>query len=473
MTICINNDLQKKFVAPALPVPPLEYDQRYATDLIRVLRLYFNQIDNFQNAVAGILNGTACEGDMNALPVSIGGTNVDAFNRLRVSNPLTLFDSSHRYADNNLWASSITGTAAATFSADEGLVNLTVGTASGDQIIRETVKIFSYQPGKSLLVMNTFVMGTAKANLRQRVGYYGAANGMYFERDGTSLYFVERSAVTGSVVNTRVAQQDWNQDTLDGSGSVSNPSGLTLDASKAQILYMDVEWLGLGTVRMGFIINGVFVPAHNFNHANLVSTTYITTASLPLRYEMTNTAATASASTLKQVCSTVISEGGYELRGAQLSIGNTITSPRSLTTAGTFYPVVSIRLKSTRLDAIVILTAISILGITNNANYKWEVVASGSTTGGTWVSAGTNSAVEYNITGTAFSSTGGRILATGFFQGSNQGSNTIDILKAALFSFQLERQPFTATPYELTLACTAASNGDQVLASLDWEEISR
>jgi hypothetical protein len=97
------------------------------------------------------------------------------------------------------------------------------------------------------------------------------------------------------------------------------------------------------------------------------------------------------------------------------------------------------------------LTAVSILGITNNANYKWEVVASGTTTGGTWVSAGTNSAVEYNITGTSFSSTGGRILATGFFQGSNQGSNSVDILKEALFASQLERNPFTSTAYELTL----------------------
>ena len=453
--------------APALPFAPVQYDRTYHDTLNNILRQYFNTLDNLigQLTLMATTDGS--------IPVALGGTNLDAFGRLRVSNPLTLFDSSHRYADNNLWASSITGTAAATFSADEGLVNLTVGTANGDQIIRETTKVFSYQPGKSLLVMNTFVMGTAKANLRQRVGYYGVANGMYFERDGTSLYFVERSSVTGSVVNTRVAQQDWNQDTLDGSGSVSNPSGLTLDASKAQILYMDVEWLGLGTVRMGFIIDGVFIPAHNFNHANIITTTYITTASLPLRYEMTNTAATASASTLKQVCSTVISEGGYELRGAQLSAGNTITSPRTLTTAGTFYPVVSIRLKSTRLDAVVILTAISILGISNNANYKWEVVASGTTTGGTWVSAGTNSAVEYNITGSSFAVGTGRILATGFFQGSNQGSNSVDILKEALFASQLEREPFTATPYELTLACTAAANGNQVLGSMDWEEISR
>lgn len=406
---------------------------------------------------------------MTPLPVSIGGTNLDAFGRLRVSNPLTLFDSSHRYADNNLWANSITGTAAATFSATEGLVNLTVGTASGDQIIRETIKVFSYQPGKSLLVMSTFVFGAAKANLRQRVGYYGADNGLYFEREGSDLYFVERSSVTGVLTNTRVAQADWNQDPLNGTG----PSGITLDSSKAQILYMDIEWLGLGTCRMGFIINGAFVPAHNFNHANLVNTTYITTASLPLRYEMTNLGITGSSSTLKQVCSTVISEGGYELRGAQSQAGTSITSPRTLTTAGTFYPVVSIRLKTTRLDAIVILTAISILGITNNANYKWEVVASGTTTGGAWVSSGANSAVEYNITGTSFATGTGRVLASGFFQGSNQGSNSVDILKEALFTTQLERDSFTATAYEITLVCAAAANGNQVLASMDWEEISR
>lgn len=401
--------------------------------------------------------------------VSIGGTNVDAFNRMRVSNPLTLFDSSHRYADNNLWVNSLTGTASTTFNASQGLIDITIGTANGDQVIRETTKVFAYQPGKSLLVMSTFVMAATKTNLRQRVGYYGADNGMYLEQAGSLVYFVERSLVTGVVTETRVAQANWNQDPLNGTG----PSGITLDLSKAQILYMDIEWLGLGTVRMGFIIDGVFVPAHNFNHANIITSTYITTASLPLRYEIANTGVTASSSTMKQVCSTVISEGGYELRGLQQAIGTSITAPRTLTTAGTLYPVVSIRLKTTRLDGIVILTALSILGISNNANYKWQVVASGTTTGGTWVSAGTNSCVEYNLTGTAFTIGTGRVLASGYFQGSNQGTTSIDILKQALFAFQLERNPFTATPYELTILVTAASNGDQVHASMDWEEISR
>ena len=461
MTLIVTSEFElNRVVAPRLPTAPPEYEKRYHDQFADVLRLYFNRLDNILGQLVATLD---------ALPVEITGTNLDAFGRLRVSNPFTLFDSSHRYADNNLWATSTTGTAAATFNQDEGLVNLTVGTASGDQIIRETIKVFAYQPGKSLLVMSTFVLGDAKAGLRQRVGYYGAANGIYFERDGTTNYMVERSSVTGVLTNTRVAQANWNQDPLDGTG----PSGLTLDSSKAQILYMDVEWLGLGTVRTGFIINGAFVPAHNFNHANLVTTTYITTASLPLRYEMTNTAATTGASTLKQVCSTVISEGGYQLAGRQQSIGTAINSPRTLTTAATFYPVVSLRLKTTRLDGIAILTALSLLGITNNANYEWRVVAGGATTAGTWVSAGTNACVEYNITGTAFTTGTGRVLASGFFQGSNQGSTSVDILKQALFAFQLEREPFTATAYELTLICTAAANNDQVLASLDWEEISR
>ena len=457
MTIWAN--IIKRFKAPALPLPTRTYDPQYFDTLLSVLRIYFNQLDNLLERIV--------DGSATTVPVSIGGTNVDAFGRLRVSSPLTLFDSSHRFSDNNLWVNDTAGTFTVAFNASQGLVDLTVGTASGDKILRETTKVFSYQPGKSLLVMSTFVMAPTKTGLRQRVGYFGASNGLYLEQNGSSVSFVERSFVTGATTNTPVAQADWNQDPLNGTG----PSGITLDLSKAQILYMDIEWLGLGTCRLGFIIDGVFVPAHNFNHANLITSTYITTASLPLRYEIENVAGTGSSSTMKQVCSTVISEGGYELRGLQQAIGTDILTPRTLTTAGTLYPVISIRLKSTRLDGIVILTALSIMGITNNANYQWRVVATGTTTGGAWVSAGASSAVEYNITGTATS--GGRILGSGYFQGSNQGSSTIDILKEALFSFQLERNTFTATAYELTLECTGSGANNELHASMDWEEISR
>jgi hypothetical protein len=391
----------------------------------------------------------------------------DIFGRQRVSTPLTLFDSTHRYKDNGLWTTATTGTASATFNANQGLVDLVVDNSINSEVVRETTKVFSYQPGKSLLVLNTFVMQAKKTGLRQRVGYYNDYNGIYFEVNNSTVNFVERSYVSGGLAETRVAQSSWNGDKLDGTG----PSGLTLDTSKAQIFWMDIEWLGVGSVRTGFIINGQIIVCHIFNHANLISSTYITTASLPLRYEIKNTAATSGSSTLKQICSTVISEGGYELRGLQQSIGTPINAPSSLAVAGTYYPIISIKLKSTALDGIVILTALSMMGIGNGINYSWQVIVSGTTTGGSWISAGTNSAVEYNISGTSF--TGGRILASGFLNSSNQGSPSIDILKEALFKFQLERNGLTSTPYELTLAVTAGSNNQNIFASLDWEEISR
>jgi len=396
----------------------------------------------------------------------------DAFGRMRTSSPLTLFDSSHRYADNNLFSTLTGGTtttsASAVFNQNQGLVELKVDALSGSKVYRETTKVFSYQPGKSLQILNTFTFNSAKSGLRQRVGYYGNDNGIYLELDDNTLYMVERSLVTGSVTSTRVAQADWNVDRLDGSG----PSGIILDISKAQIMFTDIEWLGLGTVRTGFVINGQFVPCHYFQHANIISTTYITTASLPIRYEIENKSATSGSSVLKQVCSTVISEGGYELRGLQQAVGTSITAPKALATAGTLYPVITIRLKSTRLDGIVILTALSIMG-TGTGIYNWQVITSGVTSGGsgTWVSAGSTSCVEYKLDATAI--TGGRILASGFLTSNAQGSTSIDILKEALFKFQLERNSFTGEAYELTLAVTASTNTELVYGSMDWEEISR
>jgi hypothetical protein len=397
----------------------------------------------------------------------------DAFGRTRTSSPLTLFDSSHRYADNNLWATLTGGTtttsASAEFVQTQGLVELKVDSLSGSRVYRETTKVFAYQPGKSLQLLNTFTFNPAKTNLRQRVGYFGVDNGIYLELDDTTLYMVERSITSGSLSSTRIPQSQWNVDRLDGSGK----SGITLDITKAQILWADIEWLGLGTVRTGFVINGQFVPCHYFHHANIIDSTYITTASLPLRYEIENKAATSGPSKLKQVCSTVISEGGYELRGLQQAAGTAITAPKALATLGTFYPVVSIRLKSTpinRLDGIVILTALSIMGV-NTGIYKWQVIASGTTSGGTWTDAGVNSCVEYKLDGTGVS--GGRVLASGYLTSNAQGATSIDILKEALFKFQLERNSFTNTPYELTLAVTASTNTEVVHGSLDWEEISR
>ena len=433
----------------------------------------WNDLDRFYRFVGSTTGttttGTTTTGFPVPIEVTLPATSSDAFGRLRVSNPFTLFDSSHRFDDNDLWSTATVTGGTAVFNANQGLVDLNVTASSGSSVTRETIKVFSYQPGKSLLVLNTFVMGAAKTGLTQRIGYYGADNGFYLEQAGSAIAFVERSIVTGSLVNTPVLQANWNGDKLDGTGA----SGYTLDLTKAQIYWMDVEWLGVGSVRMGFIINGQFIICHTFNHANLITSTYITSASLPLRYEIFNTAATSGASTLKQICSTVISEGGYELRGSQQAISTPITTARTFAVAGTYYPIVSIRLQSTRLDAIVIATAISFLGTGNGKNYQWRVVNGAITTGGSWLNAPGDSSVQYNLTGSSV--TGGRILASGFVNSSNQGSPSLNILKEALFANQLERNALTGVAFELTfeVAVGTTSGGEGAFASIDWEEVSR
>jgi len=399
-----------------------------------------------------------------------GTTSNDAFGRLRVSNPYTLFESSHRYVDNGEWVESTAAGGSSAFNADAGLLDMTVTTASGSQVLRETKKVFNYQPGKSLLAILSFNFEEAKNNLRQRIGYFGAENGLYLELNSTNEpSFVKRSSVTGSLVNTEVSKTDWNIDTLDGNG----PSGITLDLSKVQIVWFDFEWLGSGTVRCGFVIDGVFIHCHSFQHANVTSGTYITTACLPLRVELTNTDTTASSSTLKQICTTVISEGGYEIRGNAAEAKLPIGSPRDLTVASTVYPLISLRLKSTRLDGIAILDSLNVLGISNNANYCWEIVQGGTTSGGTWVTNSSSSLVEYNITATSYSLGAGEVLTAGYSVGSNQGSTTSELHRDNLFEYQLERNSFTSTPVELILVASSDVAGADVLASLGWQETNR
>lgn len=404
-------------------------------------------------------------------PANPSGVAVDAFGRARMSTPLTLFDSSHRYRDNGLWSTSNTSGTTYSFNANAGLIELNLGTTANQEIIRETTKVFSYQPGKSLQILSTVVMSPPKPNLRQRIGYFGANNGVYLEANGTNLAWVERSWSNGSLSETRAEQANWNIDTLLGNVP-SSPSKLTLDMSKAQIVFNDIEWLGLGTVRCGFVIDGRLIHCHSFHHANYITTTYMTTGSLPLRYEIKNTGTTASNSTIKQVCSTVISEGGYELRGDQRSVGTPVQTPKNLATAGTYYPIVSLQLKSNFLDAIVILTAISLLGINSNpCSVAWRVYRGATLTSPSWTPGDASSAVEYDTAATGLS--GGQVLAQGYIGITNQASQTIDILKEALFKFQLQRNGLTGTPEPLTIAMSGSVNTISALASMDWEEISR
>src|SRR6056300_641933 len=304
--------------------------------------------------------------NVNVEPTTIGpgdGSNAyDAFGRLRVSNPLTIFDSKNVLSKNSLFDESTTGSATVTYTANKSTVNLNCTEASGDKVIRQSKRVMSYQPGKSLLIFNTFVMHTQTENLEQRVGTFDANNGIFFEDTGTGYQIVRRSYTSGSSVDDPITQANWNGDKLDGTGA----SGYTLDPTKASILFTDYEWLGMGSVRVGFVIDGKFIVAHTFLNANNLDTVYMQTANLPIRYEIETTGTIGGAAALQQVCSTTMIEGGYAPGGIRQSIGTASLGGVNLTTAGTYYNLATIRLKSSRPYAVIVPIDIAASAISNS-----------------------------------------------------------------------------------------------------------
>jgi hypothetical protein len=401
----------------------------------------------------------------------------DSFGRLRVSNPQTLFDTQARYYDHEQFASNTVGGGNVVYNANSSTFNLNVTNGSTDSVIRETYRVFPYQPGKSLLILTTFCMNESKTNLRQRVGYFGANNGIYFEDNGGTFYMVIRSSSSGVIVEDRIPQNQWNGDRLDGSDGPNNLSGIDLDPALVQIFWTDIEWLGVGSVRTGFVIDGNFYVCHTFNHANTPSTltannttTYMTTATLPLRYEITNTAGTTGSSTLRQICSSVISEGGYQLSGSgnPKSASHLIGSPVVLPNDNSFKPVISIRLKSTNLDAVVIPINYSLVPVAGNI-FQYRVYKKAITTGGSWVSSAADSSVEYNLSPTTLVS--GDIAEQTFLNSTNQSAGA-PVQQVFGFTYQLERDSFTGVAYEYVITMATTGQNQNVYASIEWQEIT-
>jgi hypothetical protein len=321
----------------------------------------------------------------------------------------------------------------------------------------------SYQPGKSLLILNTFVMNAQEENLEQRIGTFDANNGIFFEDTGTGYQIVRRTYVTGSAVDNDVAQSSWNGDKLDGTGA----SGYTLDPTKATIMFTDYEWLGMGAVRVGFVIDGKFIVAHTFLNANNLTTVYMQTANLPIRYEIETTGTISGAAVLQQVCSTAIIEGGYAPEGLRQSIGTASLGGVNLTTAGTYYNLATIRIKSGRPYAVIIPIDIAASAI-SNSDFQIELrVNATPSTAFSYTSYSDN--VEYDLTGTK-TITGGTIVGQAYLSG--KGANNLQFSREGFnFAYQLG-QTIAGASDTITLCAKGGSNGDDICGTLKWVDLT-
>ena len=388
----------------------------------------------------------------------------DAFGRLRVSQVQTLFDSKQLvdaqplyFDDQQTTGSGTTSTYTAAKTASVMAVsNLTAGTR-----VRQTFRRFNYQPGKSQLAYITFTGQAPQTGITRRVGLFDQNNGVFLEQTSAGMFFVIRNA---TVDTTRIPQSQWNVDKCNGTGE----SRVNIDLSKSQILTIDFEWLGVGIVRWGFVVAGVFVTAHVQSHSNVVTQVYHANPNLPIRYEISNSG-TGPIATFDAICSSVMSEGGIQKTGVERSIDRGTAGFTTLNDAN-LYPTIGLRLKSTHLMGTIDLNGFSLL-CTSTAAYRY-VLCLRPTLAGTAVTWSdlANSCLQYSTPGNGSTVSGeGTAIRSGY---ENTGATATPASVQNIGGFLTIGSLIDGTPTELWL-CVQRLTGttETFYPVISWSEL--
>lgn len=396
-----------------------------------------------------------------SLVTSVSNRNKDAFGNQRVSQQHCIFDSKTIGESGSLyWTYSTSLGGTGIFETNQSLIRLQVPATSGAFAIRQTRQYMNYQPGRGQLIKMTAVMDTPKSNLVQRIGYYDDSDGVFIEQSGlSSLAWVLRSSTSGISTEQRIVQSGWNVDTFNGSGISSQ----TIDVTKGNIYWIDLQWLGVGTARCGFgTADGHLSIAHKFESANKNTSVYMRTGSLPLRYEIRNAGTTSGQSSLKSICSAVFSEGGFDPIGLIVSKNNG-TTLRSVNAA---VPMLSVRLKQACNRATIIPLGVT-AALTSADTILCEVVIGVQPSGGTWVDNGNGTCSEYNITATAVPSSY-TIIDSFYMQGNT--NRTID--RDLRSSLKVVANDLIGTSDAVTIILRSLTGAANCAASLVWKEIT-
>ena len=393
---------------------------------------------------------------------------IDSFNRFRVSNPKTIFDSKQIFDNAPLfWDDSEEsgGSTSSTHSVAQASSTLAVGATTAGLRTRQTFRRFNYQPGKSQQVFMTGVLDASGGGtgITRRLGLFDDNNGLFFEDDEGTVKVVVRSKVTGSVVNTKIAQSSWNLDVMDGTG----PSGVNIDWAKAQIFTLDFEWLGVGRQRFGVVIAGVIIYCHQFLNANALTTVYMSTPNLPLRYQIDNDG-NGAASSLVHLCSTVVSEGGQDELGI-LRYKSTEGTHVDCGTENTIYAIIGIRLKAAAIGATVKIIAGTLAEHAGTKNVEW-ILKFNPTVAGTFTFADETNSVVQTVKGASTNTvTGGTNIMGGHFSTDKKGgSEGIAIDDVLLLGAKIDG---TVDEIVLCVRPIGGSSAIDVEGSLTWREL--
>ena len=417
---------------------------------------------------------------------NVEGT-LDAFSRLRVSYPTTLLDirfpgqtdGSANFLKNNL---QISNTSSGSYTGTYGNSKLVINALGAGYYISQSRNYCTYQPGKSLLFMASGVLYPGNANYTTRIGYFDnvvpltnplvVRNGLYFEHSG-GVYSVNIKNNT----TTTIVQADWNIDKLNGTGL----SGLTLDFTKTQLFVMDMEWLGVGRVRFGFYVYGKIQYCHQITNINILTAPYTNSINLPICYSIHNSSATVTpANNFTQICSTVISEGGYSPLGRPFSISTGSPTPVQIA-ANVEEPILFLRGNVANPNyhhQNIIPTGLSMICSATNdlILYKLEYFLAGTYIGTQPTWSNVNSA--YSVAqyapnlATGYNNTNAITLDQGYFYG--RGTHTFSSL-GDVFTNQVLQMTSNITNDSDILVLTAtfvsSSGSTNVFGTISWQEL--
>ena len=392
--------------------------------------------------------------EANPVPTYETNVNRDSFGRSRVSNINNIFESTHVNSEQTeFWDFKLLGGGAKTYVPQKSQIELTVGTASGDLAMRQTMNYFHYAAGQSMIIRFTGVLGAGKASVQKGFGYVDDNNGLMFRTTDTTFEVVTRSDTSGVVVDTAISQASFNGDKLDGTGD----SGFTIDLDQTQIFEINYQWLGVGDAKFYVHINGIQILLHTFHNANINNTVYMRTPHLPIRYGVRNTGITASATTVTQICTQIANEGNAIVGDTVSSVDRDI-DVKALNTTD-FRPVISMRVKAGE-SAIIVPTSIGTLVKTSD-DIIVHIYVDAVITGGTWVS--DSQFVEKDVSATAVS--GGTKIGSYYI--SKQGRSADQLLDS---KFRLGEY-IDGTKQTITVAMKSVATNANVLASISFKEL--
>lgn len=391
---------------------------------------------------------------------------LDSFGRSRMSTPASIFDSKQVYDNQPLLFSQYTsGGGGITYNNSRSSSSLTTGLTSGDRALRQTKRYFNYQPGKSQLIFCTFNMHGAVPGTDKQVGYFDDENGIFIRLNSGGYHIVKRSSIS-SPHDTIISQADWNIDKLDGTG----PSGVSLNANAAIILVIDFEWLGVGCVRVGFDFGGRVIYAHKFTHSNVITSVYMRTPNLPVRWEIVNTGNSSGVAQLEAICCSVQSEGGANPLGVQRTASRGVAGASITTTPSSVF---SIRLKPGYNRSTVFPLNGSVVTTDNGINYFGQMILN-PTFGGSLVwNDVSNSTIQFSNTVTTTSN--GTVLSEfyGIASAPGKSGGASVTTTADLSSIIALASDYAGTQDVITLSVRtlSGSSSNSIFAYIDWLEL--